>query len=434
MFHFSIPVFLNFSITHGPWSLSKMQHHIAAAQTVIAAFHQIFAADRSSDEELGRTIPLPSFSPDIVRSVCYAALIHFMKVPTVLDINSPVYVIGDIHGNLVDLVRILKLVGLPPQSRLLFLGDYVDRGEYSVEVVTLLFSLLVLYPNNVFLLRGNHEYSEVNRRYGLFDEIKNEFENTSIFDHINEVFSWLPIAAIVNKSIICVHGGMSEQIKTQNDLRQIRRPILESEFEPVADLVWSDPDSQSETPTRNIRGLGIQFGPKSLEIFLSRLGLDRMIRAHQCVGSGILKFGQQLYTVFSCSGYEGQDNRCGLILIDGQSKIECFSLPTVKQFHRGTAMMRLYSNEDIRSAKSAMDSIAQKLKEVEDEGMRKLEGRGRLLKKCRQSKSGETLIPLPLLTELQGVDQGEKMNTPDTLNGLPLLGDLKDRRVRRRTR
>jgi protein phosphatase len=408
-----------------------MQTGIAAAQTVIAAFHPLLTTDQSSDEEFGRSIPLPTFSHELVRSVCDAALLHFTKVPIVLDINGPLYVIGDVHGNVVDLLRILKVVGIPPKSRLLFLGDYVDRGEYSVEVVTLLFSLVVLHPTHVFLLRGNHEYSEVNRTYGFMHEVLNQYDNRSLFDEMNEVFSWLPVAAIINEGIFCVHGGMSEHIRSLRELRQIRRPIFDCDFQPVADLVWSDPDSHSDTPRPNGRGLGIQFGPKSLEIFLSGLGLRTMVRAHQCVGTGISKFGEQLYTVFSCSGYEGQDNRCGLILIDGESDIDCFSLPAIKQHPRSQATLRKYSLDDM-TAKSVLEAITAKMKEghAEDEGEKKSEERGKSLMESGQSKS-EVSFTLPLLGPSEFA---ERLKSSGSFTTLPVLADLKDRRLRRRTR
>jgi serine/threonine-protein phosphatase PP1 catalytic subunit len=130
---------------------------------------------------------------------------------------------GDIHGQYSDLLRLFDLAGYPPQSNFLFLGDYVDRGKHSLETICLLFSYKVKYPNNFFLLRGNHEAASVNRIYGFYDECKRRF-SLKLWKTFTDVFNMLPIAAIVEEKLFCCHGGLSAELVAMEDIRKIERP------------------------------------------------------------------------------------------------------------------------------------------------------------------------------------------------------------------
>jgi diadenosine tetraphosphatase ApaH/serine/threonine PP2A family protein phosphatase len=150
----------------------------------------------------------------------------------------------------------------------------------------------------------------------------------------------MPLVAVLDDRIFCVHGGISPSAKSLSQLRKIKRPIVTSEVEFVSDLVWSDPCQDCKTVDESARGTGVQFGVRALQEFLGAMNLAQLIRAHQCVASGIGRFGEDLlYTVFSCSRYEGQFNRCGLMFIDLHLEIELFSLPPIEQIPRAEAKL-----------------------------------------------------------------------------------------------
>lgn len=133
------------------------------------------------------------------------------KEGNILFLEDPITIVGDIHGQFYDLATILKIGGVPENNRYIFLGDYVDRGEFSVEVLILLLSLKLCFPNNIFLLRGNHETREMTNRYSYFAECMYKYDQ-EVFQVSMELFDNLPIAAIVNKKFFLVHGGISPKI------------------------------------------------------------------------------------------------------------------------------------------------------------------------------------------------------------------------------
>jgi protein phosphatase len=321
--------------------------------------------------EIGRTIPIPTFSEETIRSLCDAAQRQFESMETVLDVTAPYYIIGDIHGNIFDLIRIIQLTCAPPSSRLLFLGDYVDRGDYSIEVITLLLSLFAMYPENVILLRGNHEFENVNTTYGFHAEVMARFQSRQLFEAFNRVFLWMPLVAVVNEVIFCVHGGIAPSLTSLHDIRRLRRPLLTCEVDPISDLVWSDPTSDCETYSKSVRGLGVQFGVQGLEAFLAVMGMRKLIRAHQCVQAGVSKFANdQLYTVFSCSAYEGTTNHCGLLFMDRDLQIECFSLPPIEQIPKKDALIRTVEHDEIISAALATNPFSLKMMEIQKSSLK----------------------------------------------------------------
>merc|ERR1712232_1292796 len=152
-------------------------------------------------------------------------------------------VAGDVHGQYFDLLRILEYGGQPEDVNYLFLGDYVDRGKNSIECVALLFCYKVKYPENFFLLRGNHECATINKLYGFFDECKRRY-SVKLWRTFGDTFNQMPVCALMADRIICMHGGLSPQIMNDNGLdliRQIQRPREVEDTGLMCDLLWSDP-------------------------------------------------------------------------------------------------------------------------------------------------------------------------------------------------
>jgi serine/threonine-protein phosphatase PP1 catalytic subunit len=207
----------------------------------------------------------------------------------------------------------------PPNSNYLFLGDYVDRGLQSLETVCLLFCYKILYPNNFFLLRGNHECAYINRLYGFFDDCCQQY-SIDVWMMFSDVFNCLPIAAIIDDKIFCIHGGISPEMDSLDDIRSMQRPMEIPEEGLLCDLLWADPCPDVETWEENDRGTSVCFGGQPLEDFRARFGFDLVCRAHQAVMTGYeFPFFPNLsvLTLFSAPNYCYQfDNRGAIMKVD----------------------------------------------------------------------------------------------------------------------
>ena len=319
------------------------------AAKILAAYEDLMSLDPSQVEEIGVSIPIPYFDAEVLTELCYTTMGFLKKSPILETIKPPVYVIGDLHGNIFDLLRILNATGKPPNVQLLFLGDYVDRGDFSIEVVTLLFALYCMFPMNVTLLRGNHEFQCLNATYGFQDEVTSRYPGTELYETFNSVFWYLPLAATIGGTIFCVHGGLSPNLKTIEQVSSIAKPVLAYNDELISDLVWSDPCEDTATYKQGIRGSGVQFGHDAAAEFLDKHQMKHIFRAHQCVQMGLAKsFKNLLYTVFSCSCYaEATDNRCGLIFVTSDpDKFQMFSLPPFHQMPRSATNFVDKSNSE----------------------------------------------------------------------------------------
>ena len=185
-------------------------------------------------------IPKPALKVPEIMAICQAAREVFLSQPTLIELSPPVKIVGDTHGQYQDLLRLFEMCGFPPAANYLFLGDYVDRGKQSLETILLLLCYKIKYPENFFLLRGNHECANVTRVYGFYDECKRRL-NIKVWKTFIDVFNTLPIAAIVASKIFCVHGGLSPSLSSMDDIRRIERPTGVPDYGLLNDLLWSDP-------------------------------------------------------------------------------------------------------------------------------------------------------------------------------------------------
>ena len=132
-------------------------------------------------------------------------------------------VVGDMHGHFYDLLRTFEYRGFPPESNYIFLGNYVDHGKQSLETISLLLAYKIKYPENFFLLRGNHETGSISRTHGFYDECKRRY-NIRLWQTFIDVFNCMPVAAIVDEKIFCCHGGLSPDLNSMEQIRRIMRP------------------------------------------------------------------------------------------------------------------------------------------------------------------------------------------------------------------
>ena len=240
-----------------------------------------------------------------------------LNQPVFIELDSPINVCGDVHGQFYDLLRLFNYGGEPPKANYLFLGDYVDRGKNSLETIVLLLCYKIKYPENFFMLRGNHESDNINKIYGFYDECKRRF-NIKLWKKFNDLFNIFPITAIIKDKIFCMHGGLSPSLLNFDLLKKIVRPTDVPDSGLLCDLLWSDPGEKIETWGENERGVSYVFSEKIVEDFLDKYDLDLICRAHQVVENGYEFFAnRQLVTLFSAPNYCGEfDNAGAMMLID----------------------------------------------------------------------------------------------------------------------
>lgn len=251
-----------------------------------------------------------------LRELCLRGRELLLAEAALVHVPAPVTIAGDIHGQFSDLLRMLGSQGLPPSTRWLFLGDYVDRGPNSVEVISLLLGLKLLYPDQIFLLRGNHEAAAVNRNYGFLQECRERF-SIVVYKLFGDVFNYLPVAAVAAGRIFCCHGGLSEKLLSWEQIRRLERPTEVPDKGLLCDLLWSDPDAESRPGFNNgARGVGCVFGPGALEAFCQRMDVDLLARAHQVVQNGYEFYdpNRRCVTIFSAPNYCGDFDNAGAVM------------------------------------------------------------------------------------------------------------------------
>ncbi|VWU50609.1 serine/threonine protein phosphatase PP1, partial [Hepatocystis sp. ex Piliocolobus tephrosceles] len=158
-----------------------------------------------------------------IKILCLSSREIFLNQPILLELEAPIKICGDIHGQFYDLLRLFEYGGFPPDANYLFLGDYVDRGKQSLETICLLLAYKIKYPENFFLLRGNHECASINRIYGFYDECKRRY-SVKLWKTFIDCFNCLPVAAIIDEKIFCMHGGLSPELNNMEQIRKIIRP------------------------------------------------------------------------------------------------------------------------------------------------------------------------------------------------------------------
>lgn len=307
----------------------------ALALRVVRRLMELSNRDRSQNTDWRSELQLATTAE--VLMLCDTVVEVLRKEDSLVEVSLPCRVYGDIHGQLLDLLEFFNAFSWPDKRRgdifsmsYIFLGDFVDRGAYSCDVVTLLFSLKILYPRKVFLVRGNHEDRLMNVNYGFREDCIAKFghEGEDVWERMNDVFEFLPIAALVDNTILCIHGGIGDCVNSLDDLRGIAKPIQVAgeitasttrQERMVLDALWSDPTDNDQVlgVHQSPRGKNTcRFGPDRVQDFNRRNGLKLIIRAHECVQYGFEYFaGGQLLTVFSATNYCNQYCNDGAMIV-----------------------------------------------------------------------------------------------------------------------
>lgn len=256
-------------------------------------------------------------SEEDIKHLCTKSREIFISQPNLLELEAPIKICGDVHGQYYDLLRIFEYGGFPPEANYLFLGDYIDRGRQSIETVCLLLCYKIKYPENFFLLRGNHECAQINRIYGFYDECKRRY-SIRLWRVFSDVFNCLPVAALIDEKIFCMHGGLSPELKNFDQIKNIMRPTDVPDTGLLCDLLWSDPERGIQGYGDNDRGVSFTFGEQIVRKFNEKHDIDLICRAHQVVEDGYEFFQRrQLVTLFSAPNYCGEfDNSGAMMSID----------------------------------------------------------------------------------------------------------------------
>ena len=269
-------------------------------------------------EKVSDEVPLTE--PEIKVLVAKAKEV-LAKEDNVQPVSAPVTICGDVHGQFHDLLELFTIGGKCPDTNYLFMGDYVDRGYHSIETLCLLLLLKIRYPTRIYLTRGNHESTEITQLYGFYDECVQKFGNANVWKMFTELFNYLPISAIVNNKIFCLHGGLSPDIETIDEIRKIDRRRDVPSSGAMCDLLWSDPEERLGWGV-SPRGAGYIFGSDISKKFTQRNNLMMVNRAHQLVMKGYNWSHEQLVcTLFSAPNYCYRcGNQAGIMEVDENMK------------------------------------------------------------------------------------------------------------------
>ena len=247
-----------------------------------------------------------------------------------LELSAPMQIVGDIHGQFLDLLRLFEFKGMPDgtstSARYLFLGDYVDRGPNGLECMFLLMALKIKHPEQIWMLRGNHECAAINRIYGFYDECKRRY-SIKLWKKFQDVFNALPMVAVIDEKIFCVHAGLSPDLNSIEQINHIRRPTDVPDSGVTCDLLWSDPDPDISGWAENDRGVSYTFGADVVGKFLTKHDYDLVVRAHQVVEDGYEFFAdRQLVTIFSAPNYCGEFDNAGAVMAVDESLMCSFRI------------------------------------------------------------------------------------------------------------
>jgi len=256
--------------------------------------------------------------------LCKESIRVLQEDTTLLRIEAPVIIIGDVHGQFYDLMEFMKTGGDPKDHNYLFLGDYVDRGRNSIETITYLLVNKILYPKKFWLIRGNHETPEISRNYGFYTECALNY-TPELWNKFNEVFDYLPLAAVISDRIFAVHGGLSPDLKRIDKIASLNRPIKVPETGFIADILWSDPENVNGWHPSE-RGTSFCYGPDIVDEFLNEHDFDLICRGHQVVSKGYefpFEPKKTVLTVFSAPNYcEEFGNRGAMLVVDNQLRCQ----------------------------------------------------------------------------------------------------------------
>lgn len=300
-------------------------------------YEDLFKVNISEYSSGAKKLVFPIIPEGILAQIIRTVSNIFMREPVIIRKNFPCIILGDIHGHILDLLRVFKEFGPPPKHNYVILGDMVDRGEFSLETITLVFVLKALYPENVILIRGNHEFREMNATGGFAAQVNQMYDRLDIFEMFNEAFNNLSIAAVIYDKIFCVHGGIGWTFTSLEQLERLQKPIESFADGPVMSAVWSDPSTTvTEGFEQSTRGIGYFYAEDVLNNFLNDHNLELLVRGHESCDGIKPMFDGKVVTVFGASNYCNTDvNNSGVLEIgSSHSDRTVKTFPPIKYIRR----------------------------------------------------------------------------------------------------
>jgi len=244
-----------------------------------------------------------------VKEICEKVKLQLIDEPNIVTIKAPVTVVGDIHGQFYDLLEIFRVGGKCPDTNYLFLGNYVNRGSFSVETISLLLCFKLRYPNRITLLRGNHESRPITEIYGFYSECIRKYGNSNTWKYFTDLFDYLNVAALIDERFFCIHGGLSVHISSLDQIRVLDRFQDVPPSGTFTDLLWSDPDQERDGINPSPRGVGCTYGQDVALKFMKSNNIEHIIRGNQlCMDGYQVIFNNKLSTLWSAPNY---CYRCG---------------------------------------------------------------------------------------------------------------------------
>lgn len=348
----------------------------SVASHIYSSFSPIFIASKADysqpDQKKAKhsrlqSLPLPQFDEEVLLNLCQEATIIFKNTPSVVVIEPPVYVIGDINGSIYDLIRILSKSESFSTHRFIFLGNYIGTGLFSIECLALLYSLVCLCPRNIILLRGSTEFADISEKLGFANEIQQNEYSKELHDAFQESFQWLPFSALISRTYMVAHGRINDDIMTLDDVCRIERPI--KYFDPTMSVLSSLPHGNDNIETSkksNNSGSTVNLGNSAMQsivgpytncfyfndtgrnekadnddnddiedqvldkhilrAFLRHNKLTKFICGNVASPKGVASFVKgRCITVFSMQNYTNMRNKAGFLFIQSESQHNQYS-------------------------------------------------------------------------------------------------------------
>lgn len=295
-------------------------------------------------------LKLPFFEAHDLDELLDNAVSLMQKEPIVINIFAPVIVIGALNGDIFQFYAILSRFGLPPTRTYCFLGNIIDDGEFSLETATFILALKLVYPRNIFILRGKNEFYQNAKNRNLYNEIAQHYpQSTTLFDKFLNVFSYLPIGAIFFQTVFCMHGGLCPEFTEFQQLLNIERPVSALDQNNVG-VFYSEPSSQiKDYYQRNSRYF---FGEAVFEKFMKTNSLTLMVRAAAPQATGYkFEFEHKLLTI----------SKAAVLAVFASNDFKAIKLSTNSLYLRGQVSIVPYSkmaNENKQLQIAQMPKIA----------------------------------------------------------------------------
>lgn len=280
-----------------------------------------------------RRLKLPLIPPKIFSSLLTDVYNIFSSESSLLDVTGDFVIVGSLYGHAINLLQILSKYGSPARQKYLFLGNLIGYGEFSIEVILIVYLMKALFPNNIYIIRGDSEFSKSCISNGFKNELDMKYDNCNLFPHFMKSFSMIPFAAVINRKAFCVSGGIGKAVIDLDVIKNIRRPVIAIVDQAIMELLVSDPTDVLPMFLPASRGEGNLFGAEACNQFLRETKLTIIVRGRQIVPSGFEpKFNNQLISVCSADGME-KDNKSGILLfgpiLNRGESFDC--LPQIKR-------------------------------------------------------------------------------------------------------